>query len=81
MGFADDLEAETTKSRCNVALLAKEMEPNDRADFLAAVANVEEVPSNVILRAVARGKYGRPLGVRSLKTHREHRCSCFEENV
>jgi hypothetical protein len=74
MGLLDDLTPHVKRYSCKVATIANELEPEDRAIFLAAIQD-RNTWSNRSLSNALRNR-GITLVDTSISKHRDGLCSC-----
>jgi hypothetical protein len=76
MSLRDQIAAETTVKKgptCSVSLLLADLDAEDRAALLEALADVK-VPGTAIERALLRE--GHRMGAHNIQRHRRGMCSC-----
>ena len=82
MGFQDDLTAETRATHsCKIATIKEKMTAADRKVLDTAMDNLDNVPTEVIIRALNKNPGNPNVGRRVVVKHRDKMCVCFDEAV
>lgn len=81
MGFSDDLVAEARAPKCKISAVREKMDKVDQKALDAAMENRDNVPTEVIIRALGRAQSDVKIGRKVVLKHRDKMCSCFEGNL